>query len=111
MLPKVRILCVGIGGYAAIYLKALLQEKPRDDVEIVGMVDVMPENSPFYATLCAMGVPLYRDMEAFYAEHAADLAIITTPTHLHTCQILCALQHVSFSPPATVVSSSVSSSM
>ena len=93
MLPKVRILCVGIGGYAAIYLKALLQEKPRDDVEIVGMVDVMPENSPFYATLCAMGVPLYHDMEDFYAEHEADLAIITTPTHLHTRQILCALQH------------------
>ena len=97
MKEKIRILCVGIGGYAAIYLKALLQEKPRADVEIVGMVDVMPENSPFYATLCGMGVPLYRDMEDFYAEHDADLAIITTPTHLHTRQILCALAHGSTS--------------
>jgi predicted dehydrogenase len=93
MQQKVRILSVGIGGYAAIYLKALLQEHPRDDVEFVGMVDVMPQNSPFYATLQAMGVPLFSTMEEFYAHGSADLAIITTPTHLHTRQILCALGH------------------
>ena len=90
---KVRILCVGIGGYAGVYLKSLLVEHPRDDVELVGMVDIMPKSSPFYPTLCEMGVPLYADMEDFYAHDSADLAIITTPTHLHTRQILCALGH------------------
>ena len=93
MQEKVRILCVGIGGYATIYLKALLQEKPRDDIELVGMVEIMPDACPMYPTLREMGVPLYPSMEEFYAEHTADLAIITTPTHLHTRQILCALKN------------------
>ncbi len=93
MKQKTRILCVGIGGYATIYLRALLQENPRDDVSIVGMVEIMPDACPMYGALREMGVPLYETMEAFYEKNSADLAIITTPTHLHTRQILCALKH------------------
>ncbi|MBQ7338236.1 MAG: Gfo/Idh/MocA family oxidoreductase [Clostridia bacterium] len=93
MKSKVRILCVGIGGYATIYLKALLQEHPRDDVELVGMVEIMPAHCPMYGVLSDMGVPLYTTMEEFYEKNTADLAIITTPTYLHTRQILCALSH------------------
>ena len=69
---------VGIGGYANVYLEALLNSK-RTDFEIVGMVDIHPESSRFFNQLSSMGVPLYSDMESFYKENSADLAIITTP--------------------------------
>lgn len=93
MKEKVRIVCVGIGGYATIYLRTLLEEKPRRDIEIVGMVEIAPDSCPMYGKMKAMGIPLYATMEEFYANNSADLAIITTPTYLHTRQILCALAH------------------
>ena len=92
MKNKVKLLCVGIGGYAEVYLNVLLaQEDPA--FEIVGMVEVAPDRCRHYPALSAAGVPLYDTIEAFYAAHTADLAIITTPIFLHTRQVLCALQH------------------
>ena len=91
-MEKVKILAVGIGGYAQGYLSELLAEE-NPDFEIVGMVDVAPESSVCYSALTARGVKLYSTMEEFYAAETADLAIIVTPIHFHTTQILCALHH------------------
>lgn len=91
-MKKVKILSVGIGGYAAIYLDHLLNQKDPD-FEIVGMVEPYPAGARHYAQLKELGVPTYASMEDFYAVDTADLAIITTPIHLHTAQILCALAH------------------
>ncbi len=106
MTNKVKLLCVGIGGYAEVYLNALLA-KEDPDFEIVGMVEVLPERCKHYPTLAAAGVPLFSAMEDFYAEHTADLAIITTPIFLHTRQVLCALKngsHVMVEKPLSGVS-------
>lgn len=106
MTNKVKLLCVGIGGYAEVYLNALLA-KEDPDFEIVGMVEVLPERCKLYPTLQAAGVPLYATMEEFYAAHTADLAIITTPIFLHTRQVLCALKngsHVMVEKPLSGVS-------
>lgn len=89
---KVRILSVGIGGFANVYLQKMLFEE-SDKFEIVGGVDVYPEGAKFYPDFCAKNIPIYADMEDFYREHEADLAIITTPIHLHTKQMLTALEH------------------
>lgn len=91
-MEKVKILSVGIGGYASIYLEHLLANE-NPDYEIVGMIDPYPQSAKFYPRLKEMGVPMYESMEDFYAVSSADLAIITTPIHLHTPQILCALNH------------------
>lgn len=91
-MKKVKILAVGIGGYAQGYLSELLEDE-NHDFEIVGMVDVAPETSLCYPALTARGVKLYSTMEEFYAADTADLAIIVTPIHFHTSQILCALRH------------------
>lgn len=91
-MKKATILCVGIGGYANTYLSALLEEQDPD-FTIVGMIDVAPQNCTFYPKMVQMGIPLYDSMDAFYAEKTADLAIIATPIHFHTRQILCALEH------------------
>ena len=84
---KVRIVCVGIGGYAHVYWKALFGSS-ESNFEVVGGVDPYAENSPCYEDIKARNIPIYADMEAFYREHEADLAIITTPIHLHTRQML-----------------------
>lgn len=89
-MEKVKILCVGIGGYANIYLESLIDSKDNN-FEIVGLVDIFPEGCRFLEKL--KDIPLYETIEDFYKENSADLAIITTPIHLHTRQILCALNN------------------
>ncbi len=87
---KTTVLCVGIGGYANIYLESLLKcEEPN--FEIVGLVDISKEYCKFAKEL--ENIPFYNNMEDFYKEHTADLCIITTPIHLHTRQIICALEN------------------
>lgn len=89
---KVSVLFVGIGGYAHVYCKALFESK-EDNFEIVGAVDPYAENAQYFAEIKERGIPIYADMADFYAERSADLAIITTPIHLHTRQMLFALEH------------------
>ena len=89
-MKKVSVLCVGIGGYANVYLEAMLQH-PSPTWEIAGLVDVAPAGCRFLEQL--RDVPLFSTMEEFYQSHTAELCIITTPIHLHTRQILCALQN------------------
>ena len=87
-----KILLVGVGGYAAIYVKALLANKDPD-IQWVGIVD------PYY-NVCAMkeqidiaAIPVYDTMEEFYKNDSADLAVVCTPTFLHCEQSICALSH------------------
>lgn len=107
MAEKVKILCVGIGGYASVYLKYLLKSK-SEKFQIVGMVEISPDTCQYYQNLKKLGVPLFKTMEEFYAKNSADLAIITTPIHLHKSQILCALKNgtnVMCEKPLSAVSS------
>ena len=89
---KVKIVCVGIGGYAMVYWKALFESK-ADNFEIVGAVDPYPDGAKYLPEIKERKIPLYNSMEDFYKEKSADLAIITTPIHLHTRQILFALEN------------------
>lgn len=90
-MEKVRILLVGIGGYASTYVNPLLDGK-RDDVEIVGCADPFPNSCKRLEEIKERGIPLFADMNEFFAAGLkADLAVITTPIHLHTRQIKAAL--------------------
>ena len=92
MTNKVKLLCVGIGGYAAVYLDALLA-KEDPDFEIVGMVEVLPERCKHYPLLQAAGVPLFATMEElrfavaekatllYDARTAAEVAKATYPPY------------------------------
>ena len=91
-MKNVKILCVGIGGYANVGIGALLEHYGAG-YEIAGLVDPYPAGSRYLDELKAKGIPLYNTMEEFYAEGSAELAILTTPIHLHTRQILLALSH------------------
>lgn len=99
----VSVLLVGIGGYGAKYVEHLLREGKDRNVFIAGAVDPYAESSKHYGTLMEMGVPVYKSMEEFYERHEADLAIISTPIHLHCEQTCLALErgsHVLCEKPA-----------
>ena len=89
---KVKVVCVGIGGYANVYWKALFESK-ENNFEIVGAVDPYPDAAKYLPDIKERKIPLFNNMEEFYAQGEADLAIITTPIHLHTRQILYAIEH------------------
>lgn len=89
------ILLVGAGGYAAGYVKELLGNTDPS-VTWAGVVDPYYDACAKKAEIDAAGIPIYDTMEAFYAEHEADLAVICTPPHLHREQSICALAHGSY---------------
>lgn len=91
MSDKVKILLVGIGGYAATYVNPLL-DGVRDDCEIVGCADPFPNSCKRLEEIKERGIPLFSDMKEFFdAGLKADLAVITTPINFHSAQIKLAL--------------------
>lgn len=90
-----KILLVGAGGYAHVYLDFLL-DNGNDDIVLEGIVEKYIDNCPRKDDLLSNGIPVYSDMEAFYENHSADLAIICTPTFLHSEQSIYALSKGSY---------------
>lgn len=90
-----KILLVGVGGYATTYVNALL-ENQDPSISWVGAVDPYFSDCVKKEIIEAKKIPVYATMEDFYREHSADLAIIGTPPFLHKEQSLCALSHGSY---------------
>lgn len=89
-MDHVKIVLVGIGGYGGLYVNALLNE-PSGRYVLEGCVDPYPERCARYDELTARQIPIYYALNDFYREHDADLAVISTPIHLHYPMILEAL--------------------
>ncbi len=91
MSKVVTVLLVGIGGYGANYVNEIVNADEAAGVKIAGVVDVAPERSSFYSSIKELGIPVFATMEDFYQKGTADLAVISTPIHLHSRQICFAL--------------------
>ncbi len=91
-MKKIKILLIGIGGYGSNYIKELT-EKNVTSAEIEGICEVMPEAIAAYPVIEEKTIPVYPSPEEFYREHTADLAIISTPIHLHYHQITTCLKN------------------
>lgn len=91
-MDKIKVLLVGIGGYGTVYVSEVLNNTNLQ-VEIAGAVDPFPEKSPHYQNLKDKNVPIFADMDSFFKENSADLAVISTPIFLHTENILSALNN------------------
>lgn len=88
----VRVLMVAIGGYGYHYLRTLLDEVPAERAALAGVVDPFARNSPAWPVVEALGVPVFETVERFYdAGHVADLAVVSSPIHLHVPQSLASL--------------------
>jgi len=99
----IRVVLVALGGYGEVYLGPLLDDPRGAACRIVGGVDPRPERCRRLADLEAQGVPVYATLEDFYREHRADLAVISSPIHLHAdhaCAALAAGSHVLLEKPA-----------
>ncbi|KRG11153.1 Gfo/Idh/MocA family protein [Lederbergia galactosidilytica] len=89
---KISIVLVGASGYGHVYLRELLQEE-NEQMVLAGVVDISPERSKYYQELQEMKIPIYQSLEKFYEENKADLAIISTPIHLHKEHSCLAMNH------------------
>ena len=84
-----KILLVGTGGFAAGYIKTLLN---RQDQSVIWSGAVDPYiGEETRALLAENRIPVYSSMEEYYVNQTADLAIICTPTYLHKEQCIYAL--------------------
>lgn len=82
MEEKISVVLVGINGYGSLYLRELLSNQDAR-IQLNGVVDINPEFSDYYDELIGRQIPIYQSIESFYKEKQADLAIISTPIHLH----------------------------
>lgn len=85
-----KVLLVGPGGYGIHFLKLLLA---NTDPEITFEGIVARKTLPMEEDINAAGVPVYRSLEAFYEEHTADMAIICSPSFMHTEQSIYCVEH------------------
>jgi len=92
----VSIVLSGIGGMGGVYLKALLEKWESGLFRLAGTVDPFPERSPHLDQLKDKAVPVYPDLESFYREREAELAIISSPIQFHAPQTRVALERGSF---------------
>ncbi len=88
----VKILLVGIGGYGANYMEELTREE-IPGVRIEGICEVMPGAAERFPVIGQKKIPVYGSPEAFYREHEADLAVISSPIQFHYPQIAVCLRH------------------
>ena len=93
MKTPLSVAVVGVGGYGQTYLRMLLNPKLDLPVKMIAGIDPFAQSSPMYPDLVAAGIPLYDTLDAFYAEHTADLVIISSPIHLHKPQSIYCMEH------------------
>jgi len=77
----IRILLIGAGGYGSNYLNELT-ENIVTSAELAGICEVMPGAYERYKC-----IPVYQTPMAFFREQKADLAVISSPIHLHFEQV------------------------
>ena len=70
-----------------------LTEKNVTNVKIEGICEVMPGIEKRFPVIKEKNIPLYQNIEDFYQEHEADLAVIATPMHLHYFQAKYCMEH------------------
>lgn len=88
----VRILLLGIGGYGSNYIKEV-SERDIPGIRIEGICEVTEHPEETWPIIREQNIPVYKTPEAFYQEHQADLAVVSTPIHLHYSQIETCIRH------------------
>ncbi len=85
------IVLIGVGGYGGLIAREVLENAASHDAFVSGIVEPFIENSPVKDMLGK--IPVYTSVEDFYANSSAELAIISTPIHLHAQQCIYCMSH------------------
>lgn len=91
-MKKLSLLLAGVGGYGGLIAREVLDHGAEHGAEVVGVVEPFLENSPVKEQILTRSIPVYATLEEFYRGHHADLAILSTPIHLHAQQSIFALE-------------------
>ncbi len=86
-----KVLLVGANGYGANFLNPLYELHQSGRIVFEGIVT--RSAFPMQEELAAAGIHGYKTLEDFYAEHTADLAVISTPSFLHREQSIFCVRH------------------
>ena len=89
-----KMLLVGANGYGARFLEPMFNLHKEGVITFEGIVT--RSAFPMQEELAAAGIPHYTTLDAFYAEHTADLALISTPAFLHKEQSIYCAEHGSY---------------
>lgn len=89
----VTVLLVAVGGYGHTYVNALLDQPQPEKARVVGVVDPFADGCKRIAEIRQRGIPIYASLDEFYARQPAELAVISSPIHLHCPQTCAALEH------------------
>lgn len=92
MKSTVRLALAGISGYGSSYLRHLLPDAQAHDVQLVGVIDPYADRSDFLEEIQQRQIPVYDNLEAFFADNHADLMALATPIHLHADQTIQCLE-------------------
>src|SRR5688500_11668800 len=98
MSSTVNVALVGICGYGASYLNALLDaggEDPDEAFRLCAVVDPAASRSPRLAEVRERNIPVFSDLADLYAANSprTDLTLMCTPIHLHARHTCLALAH------------------
>ena len=86
-----KVLLVGANGYGARFLEPLFDMHNHGQITFEGVVT--RSDFPMQEELKAARISAYKTLDAFYAEHSADLALISTPAYLHKEQSIYCVEH------------------
>lgn len=86
-----KVLLVGANGYGSRFLEPLFDMHKEGRITFEGIVT--RSDFPMQDELKAAGISAYKTLDAFYAEHNADMALISTPAFLHKEQSIYCVEH------------------
>jgi len=89
----IRIALVGMGGYGQGYAKELLQASPDRCVRLVAGIDPAPERCRLLPDFYRAAIPIFPNLQDFFAQDRADLVVLSSPIHMHASQTCLALAH------------------
>ena len=90
-MARPRVLLIAVGGFGGVYLTEMTERDTGAD--IAGIVEVMPNITEIRPVIKERNIPVYKSIEDFYAVDHADLAVISTPIHLHTPMSIACMRH------------------
>ncbi|MCK5812432.1 MAG: Gfo/Idh/MocA family oxidoreductase [Clostridiales bacterium] len=88
-----KLVIIGVSGYAKAFIEALFLNKPNEQFEVVGFIYPKSRKSPIPSQLIDNNVPQYDSLDEFYENDDADLVIISSPINLHLEQTITSLRN------------------
>ena len=92
-MKDVSIAMVALGGYGNFYLGHIFNAPQKAGIKLVAGIDPNPVGCRFLQNFEDQQIPIYPDLNTFYANSRADLVIIAAPIQLHTPFTITALEH------------------